>query len=104
MDEFTLRKKMQAKGLSIVEGDTESRLASMREVLKMTLGAKTQADSYFHRKVIGWLKGKIEASPDCERELLRRIIDYAIEASGPSIRKPNALFMNIIKKELDYPK
>ena len=35
-----------------------------------------------------------------EREIFRIIVDYLLEASGPTCRNPMAVFMTIIKKEM----
>jgi hypothetical protein len=34
--------------------------------------------------------------------IFRRVLDFALEASGPKSRSPAAVFMYILKKELGY--
>lgn len=36
--------------------------------------------------------------------IFRRVIDFALEASGPESRNPAAVFITILKKELGYLK
>ena len=104
MDEWTIKNIMIKRGLSVVEGTLEQKLHCLEQTISLVLPPKNISDRTCFRNVIKWLQGKINIGKFNEYEIFRRIIDYLIESSGPSIIKPHALFMSILKKELNYPK
>jgi hypothetical protein len=104
MDERTLKNIMTEKGLSVAEGTPEQKLRHLEQTIRLVLPPKNISDRTCFRNVIKWLYGKIEADTFNEYEIFRRIIDYLLESSGPSVKNPHALFMSILKKELNYPR
>ncbi|MBN2312579.1 MAG: hypothetical protein JXM79_01530 [Sedimentisphaerales bacterium] len=103
MNDLQLRNKMISRGLTVKEGPPEDRLAALKQALAWALPPKSVSDRTCHRKVIDWLAAKFASQVFNPDEILPRVIDYALEASGPSVRNPNALFMSLLKKELGYP-
>lgn len=103
MDERTLKNIMMERRLSVAEGSLEQKLRHLEQTIGLVLPPKNISDRTCFRNVIKWLRGKIHAGTFNEHEIFRRIIDFLIESSGPSIKNPHALFMSILKKELHYP-
>lgn len=104
MDALQLRARMIAEDLSVREGSMAQRLLAMERVLRMAIPPKTASDRTCYRNVIAWLRRKFDSDRFNPDEILPRCVDYALEASGPTIRNPRALFMSLLKKELGYPK
>jgi len=102
MDELTLRNAMLSRGLSVKEGSFAEKLSSLEAALQIAIPARTPSDRTCRRRVLSWLRRKCEDGVFNEFEVLPRVIAYAIEASGPNCRKPAAVFMSLLKKELGY--
>ena len=103
MTEQALRAWMMERRLSIKEGTTTERIDAVAKVIRNVLPRKSVSDRTCHRRVIEWIEKKIESGQWTAVELLPRLVDAVLEASGPTIRNPNAVFMVILKKELRYP-
>jgi hypothetical protein len=105
MNEIDLVRQMREQGLDLNSAKTIDEKALVFErALKIAIRPKTQSDRTGFRNVTSWLKdgcksGRFEAS-----SIFRRVLDFAIEASGPGSKNPAAVFMSILKKELGYKK
>lgn len=98
-----LRKQMLKENLSLTAGSMPDRLKAMERVLWIVLTPRTISDRTCHRRVMGWIGRKILTDAIPSEEILARCLAYALEASGPLVRNPHALFMSLLKKELNYP-
>lgn len=72
------------------------------EVLCSVIRPRNQADRTCFWKVSLWADKKIRTR-ERDTKFFDLIIDYAREAAGPDARNPAAVFMSILKKELNYP-
>ena len=104
MTEITLRDIMRSRGLSVREGTDFQRIEHLHKALKIVIPPKSQSDRTCLRKVTEWLLNKCESGKFNIEEVLSRVIDYALEATSPGAMNPAAVFMSILKKELNYPK
>jgi hypothetical protein len=104
MDSLTLQKLMIERGLSVKDGSERARLLALERTLGIILKTHSQSDRTCLKNVIKWLTEKCESCQFDIEEMPSRVIDYALEATGPQCRKPWAVFMHILKKELGYPK
>jgi len=104
MNERDLKSWMAERNLSILEGDTRPRAAACMEAVKRAIPPRTVSERTTQMKVYKWMYERAKALPE-ERlvEFLRRLIDLAIEASGPACRVPGAVFMSNLKKQFGYP-
>lgn len=59
------------------------------------------SDRTSFRRVAIWLLRKLE-SKEADAQILVKVLRYAQEAAGPDSRKPAAVFMSILKKEMGY--
>ena len=104
MDALELRKIMLDMGLTITEGSDKIRFLHFERTLKIIIPPKNQSDRTNIRNIVRWVNEKCDAGVFDINETLARIIDFALEASGPESRVPAAVFMHVLKKELAYPK
>ena len=104
MDTITLRSRMIDKGLTVREGTITQRITHFEKTLRIIIPPKNQSDRTCFRKIANWLLEKCCCEIFCPDEALPRVIDFALEASGPESKNPHAVFMSILKKELNYPK
>ena len=88
----------------MAEGTLEQKLAALEKTIRLVLPPKNISDRTCFQNVNKWLQVKIRTGSFNEHEIFRRVIDYLLESSGPSVKNPHALFMSILKKELNYPK
>ncbi|HCO92970.1 MAG TPA: hypothetical protein DIU00_03310 [Phycisphaerales bacterium] len=103
MTDIKLRGLMHASNLSVKEGPLWQRVFHLEKALKIAIPPKSVSDRTCYNKVANWLMKKCcngRFNPD---EMLPRVIDYALEASSPGAKNPPAVFMSIMKKELNYP-
>ena len=103
MDNLTLRIKMIAENLTVKDGPLTQRIVNFEKALKIAIPPKSQSDRTCFRKVANWLLEKCCNEIFKADEILPRIIDFALEATSPGANKPPAVFMSILKKELNYP-
>lgn len=105
MDERTLIRIMRDEGIDLVAADSLNEKALCFErALKIVIRPRNISDRTAFRNITRWLIDKCE-SGDFERNtIFRRVLDFALEASGPKSRNPAAVFMSLLKKELGYLK
>ena len=103
MTEIKLRNIMISKGLSIKEGPLEQRMLHLEKALKITIPPKSVSDRTCFRKVSSWIKIKCSHGNFNPDDILPRVLDFALEATSPGAKNPPAVFMSILKKELNYP-
>ena len=94
---------MIASSLSVKEGPLYQRVVHLEKTLKIVIPPKSVSDRTCYRKVANWMLEKCNIGRFKPDEMLPRIIDYALEATSPGARNPPAVFMSILKKELNYP-
>jgi hypothetical protein len=104
MDTITLRQLMIRDRLTVKEGSISQRTAHLEKALRLILPPKNQSDRTCFRKVATWLGQKCSNDLFNPDEVLPRVIDFALEASSPGANNCHAVFMSILKKELNYPK
>ncbi len=71
--------------------------------LTHVLPARSVSDRTTFRRITQWIFEKAEKGKISEYEATRRVIDYAREANNPKSRVPAAVFVSLLKKELNYP-
>jgi hypothetical protein len=103
MTESTLREIMRAERLSVREGPDHQRISHFEKALKIVLPPRNQSDRTCFRNIAKWISEKYENGSFGLDELFSRIIDYALESTSPGAKNPPAVFMSILKKELNYP-
>ena len=103
MTEIKLRQKMMAGNLSVKDGDLSRRIAALEKALKIAIPPRSVSDRTCFRRVASWLLDKCCAGLFNPDEMLPRVIDFALEATSPGANNPPAVFMSILKKELNYP-
>lgn len=103
MNEARLRELMIRAKLSIIgEMTVEERARQFGFALKLILPPKDLSDQACLRNLCKWLIKKCKLNQFHENEVFRLVLDFAIEASGPTSKNPLAVFMYILKKELGY--
>jgi len=105
MNELELANHMKSLGLTI-RGDQslESRANSFERALKIAIPPRSQSDRTSWRNIRKWLVDGCRNGRFEEHEIFKRVLDFAIEASGPGSKNPAAVFTSIMKKELNYGK
>jgi len=103
MNYVMLRSRMIDKGLTVREGTITQRIAHFEKALKIIIPPKNQSDRTCFRNIANWMLEKCCCEIFNPDECLSRVIDFAIEASGPESKNPHAVFISILKKELKYP-
>ena len=103
MNEMELATEMRNNGLSILEGDLDARLGACTWAVKRCIPPRGLSDRTCMSNLARWLGEHCEDAEHKADYLLRQVIDFAIEASGPESRNPAAVFMSILKRELNYP-
>jgi len=104
MDALTLRQLMLKDGLNVKVGSDKTRLLALERTLRLILKTHNQSDRTCLKNVIKWIEIRCQNGTFDIEEIPSRVIDYALEASGPDCRNQWAVFMHILKKELGYPK
>jgi uncharacterized protein YdaU (DUF1376 family) len=79
--------------------DTHIRAFAFNEALMGIIKPRNQSDRTCFRNITNWLMTGCAAGR-FNREIFDRILDYAREAA--SCRNPAAVFVSLLKKELDY--
>jgi hypothetical protein len=104
MNEIDLVRKMREQGLDLNSAETiEKKALVFERSLKLVIRPKNQSDRTCFRDLTNWLLVKCNAGRLDSDTIFRRILDFALEASGPGSKNPAAVFMSILKKELGYP-
>jgi hypothetical protein len=105
MNEIELVRKMKDAGLDLNAAETvEEKALVFERALKLVIRPKDFSDGTCFRNVTRWLKTEAEAGRVSANIIFRRVLDFALEASGPGSKNPAAVFMSILKKELGYKK
>jgi len=78
-----------------------TRASAFHQTLTGIISPKDCSDRTAFRRVAKWL------ADECDRgrfdpEIFPFVLNLAREAAGPQCRKPAAVFMSLLKKELDY--
>jgi hypothetical protein len=103
MTEVELASRMRSAGFDLHTAKSVSeRGLILEKALKWIIPPRNISDISCFRRVCGWLVIETTAGRFNEFEIFRRVIDFALEASMPPARKPAAVFMSILKKELNY--
>ncbi len=96
---------MRANGIDLlVEQSLREKALQWLRAVKLVLPPKDISDQVALKNLKRWLIGQCEAELMDENTIFREILDFAIEASGPRSRNPMAVFISILKKELEYLK
>jgi hypothetical protein len=103
VNELELANRMKSLGLTI-RGDQslESRANSFERALKIVIPPRTQSDRTSWRNIRNWLVDGCRSEKFREHAIFKRVLDFALEASGPASKNPAAVFTYIMKKELNY--
>lgn len=105
MDEINLRSKMKKQGLDLNAAETiEEKALVFERALKIVIKPRNQSDRTCFRDLTSWLSAQCNSGQLDGDTVFRRVLDFALEASGPGSRNPAAVFMSILKKELGYKK
>ena len=103
MDEIKLRKILLERGIDIVNAETiEQKSLEFERALRIIIRPRNISDRTSFRNISQWLTNKCKEGKFDEHSIFRRVIDFALEASGPKSRNPAAVFIAILKKELGY--
>jgi hypothetical protein len=105
MNEIDLKHRMREQGLDLNKAETlDEKVLVFERTLKIVISPRNQSDRTGFRNLTNWLRDSCKAKifdMDC---IFRRVLDFALEASGPGSKNPAAVFMSILKKELGYKK
>jgi hypothetical protein len=105
MNERDLIGKMNEQGLDLNKAETlDEKVLVFERTLKIVIQPRNQSDRTGFRNVTNWLRDECKLNRLDSGSIFRRVLDFAIEASGPGSKNPAAVFMSILKKELGYKK
>lgn len=103
MDECTLKRKMRESGIDLVGAETlDEKSLQFARALKIVIPPKDVSDRVTFHRVTSWLTRNCKLHRFDEDTIFRRVLDFAVEASGPKSRNPAAVFISILKKELGF--
>jgi hypothetical protein len=101
--ELTAILKERNLSLANAESDLEKKHI-FEQILRIIIKPKHQGDRTAFRNLSNWIQAKINDGTYQSRSIYKIVVDFALEASGPHSRNPAAVFMSILKKELNYLK
>jgi len=105
MNEIDLVHQMRERGLDLHAAETiEEKALVFERALKIAIKPRNQSDRTSFRNITNWLRDECKAGRLDTDSIFRRVLDFAIEASGPGSKNPAAVFTTILKKELGYKK
>jgi uncharacterized protein YdaU (DUF1376 family) len=78
-----------------------AKMLSFNESLQQIIKPRNQSDRTSFRNIGNWLMVKIQAGVFNE-QIIPRVLEYAAEAVKGRSRNPAAVFISILKKELNY--
>lgn len=105
MDSITLHRELTKRGINLTGADSlEEKQLTFERALQIVIPPRDQSDRTSFRKISNWLVGRCLSNKFNEHIVFRRVLDFALEASGPRSRNPAAVFTSILKKELGYLK
>jgi len=103
MDERKLRSIMKAEGIDLLSATSlNERTLEFERALRLVIPPKDVSDRTTFRNISNWLRNQCQLDVFDEHTIFRRVLDFALEASGPTSRNPAAVFITILKKELHY--
>jgi len=102
MDERDSLEKLRRAGINLKQGSTSQKGRMLNRALRVLLPPKDISDGTCWKNITKWAVTVANKEGNSEHELFSRIIDYAVEATGPGVRNPAAVFVSIMKKELGY--
>ena len=79
-----------------------TRASAFHATLIAIIPPKDCSDRTAFRRVAKWLADGCEAGR-FDDGIFPAVLDLAREAAGPQCRVPAAVFMSLLKRELDYP-
>jgi hypothetical protein len=97
-----LRAVMTDYRKTVVRGSLTDRLDAFMFGRRTALPPRDKSDKTCHARLLLWLRQRFasgELSPD---ETLPEMLRLAAKASGPYSRRPNGVFMSMIKKRYGY--
>lgn len=105
MDERSLQRIMRDEGIDLLAADGLNEIALFFErALKIAIRPRNISDRTAFRNITRWLIDGCKSGKFEQNTIFRRVLDFALEASGPKSRNPAAVFMSLLKKELGYLK
>jgi len=103
MDQIQLAKLMRENDIDLLNADSiEAIRIAFGRALRLVIKPRNQSDRTSFRKIEKWLVKGCKSGRFDENSIFRRVLDFALEASGPESRNPAAVFTFILKKELGY--
>jgi len=104
MTEIELKKIMIERNLAVVGDDltAEQKAFNMVKSLFIVIPPKSVSDRTTIRNVVRYFSDIVKSQGRQPDGIFKIIIDFALEASGPFSRVPAAVFISILKKELNY--
>jgi len=105
MNDLQLKREMNIHGIDLLSADTiEEKALQFQRALKIVLVPRDVSDKTSHRNVTNWLIKNCQSGRFDPNIIFRRVLDFALESSGPTSRCPGAVFTYLLKKELGYSK
>lgn len=103
MNELELAARMSKRGLNLCKAEgPKNKEIVLLESLAIVIPPRDVSDRTCLKKVCSWATAGVEAGIFNEWQIYRQILGYALDASQPPARNPAAVFMSILKKELNY--
>ena len=78
-----------------------ARASAFHQTLTEIIPPKDASDRTTFRRVAKWLADECTAGR-FDAGIFPLVLDLACEAAGPQCRRPAAVFMSLLKKELEY--
>lgn len=105
MNDLQLKRELIVHGIDLVGAETlDEKAIQFQRALKIVIVPKDVSDITSFRNITRWLTDNCRSGKFDENIIFRRVLDFALEASGPTSRNSAAVFMYVLKKELGYLK
>ncbi len=105
MNDLQLKRELLVHGIDLVAAETiDEKAIQFQRALRIVIVPKYVSDMTSFRNITKWLVDNCRSERFDKDTIFRRVLDFALEASGPKSRSPAAVFMYILKKELGYLK
>lgn len=103
MDQIQLAEYMRKNNIDLISADNlDAKRIVFSRALRFIIKPRNQSDRTSFRNIEKWLVENCESGRFDMNNIFCRVIDFALEASGPESRNPAAVFTHILKKELKY--
>ena len=103
MDALTLEKEMKRKKLDLKNAQTlEQKRMIFERSLKIVIPPKHYSDRVSFERISNWLADRCRYGDLDEQEVFSLALDFALEASGRTVRNPAAVFTYLMKRKLGY--